>query len=246
MSLFNRKTKHRVKCSIQIQQLSAVPYSNSFLYCKLRLVSNGKYESRTNKREIKNSCVIWNEPFEFDINMKEEPSPASLQKIMVRISVRQDLPGSKDEVKLGYVDFNLSKFYKTNKDIRSFLHGYEKSSVRCDNSILLISGLIEPIIANGKGLEPVAIIQADNISKEMEVPVPVAKSSSKPTHSRTSSGASGYSSSNNSLNRPEPLRSKGHNRISSLDTGTDTFDEGNLDNAAIVESILGTMRSTSR
>ena len=96
-------------CSIQVNNHSApLIYgtfsSNSFLYCKLRLVSNGKYESRTNKREIKNSCVIWNEPFEFDINMKEEPSPASLQKIMVRISVRQDLPGSKDEVKLGYVD----------------------------------------------------------------------------------------------------------------------------------------------
>ena len=39
--------------------------------------------------------------------MKEEPSPASLQKIMVRVSVRQDLPGSKDEVKLGYVDVRL-------------------------------------------------------------------------------------------------------------------------------------------
>jgi len=57
--------------------------------------------------------VIWNEPFEFDINMKEEPSPASLQKIMVRISVRQDLPGSKDEVKLGYVDVSILLINKT-------------------------------------------------------------------------------------------------------------------------------------
>lgn len=245
MSIFTRKVKNKYKCSIQIQQLSEVPYSNSFLYCKLRQISFGKFEARTKKQEIKNNCVVWNEEFNFELNLREDPS-VELPKLQVRISIRQELPGARDEVKLGYVDITMGRFYQSESDWRHVLTGYEKASQRCDNSVLLITALVEPL-PSGKQMKDHSVgASGDAATSDKET----VKPKTKPTHSRTSSGASGYSSSNNSLHRLEASRvtNKQHNRMPSWDMPTDpsTCDDQDLENEEIVEKIMKSLRSTSR
>ena len=141
----------------------------------------------------------------------------------------------KSEIKLGYIDVsvlhvisykckalylkvNLAKFHNPGRDPSEYRHvltGYEKSNQRSDNSILLIRASLES--ESGAIREPLRTQSTDsqNSSKVHEVQEHAEpdglrheifdKTKRINGHSRTSSGASGYSSSNASLNKAENI-----------------------------------------
>lgn len=254
MSLFSRKQKNKFVVKINVVSLSSVPYTNGYFYCKLRQLSNGKFESKTKREQIKNNCIFWNKEFCFETTVAEAK---------LRISVRREGAGvGKSEIKLGYIDVNLSKFYNPGKEASEYRHvltGYEKSNQRSDNSILLIRASLES--ESGAIAEPLRTQSTDSqkSSKVHEVQEHTEpdglrheifdKTKRINGHSRTSSGASGYSSSNASLNKAENILTK-HKReaswserisidgINSMSLMDPISTDPDLDNEAIVNSLF--------
>lgn len=277
MSLFSRKQKNKFSVKIKVVSLSSVPYTNGYFYCKLRQISNGKFESKTKREQIKNNCIVWNKEFSFDATVPEDLN-GRLAEAKLRISVRREAGVGKSEIKLGYIDINLSKFYQPGKppfEYRHVLTGYEKSNQRSDNSILLITVALE--LESGsyfiKTSDQIRThsSESQNSSKVQEVQEcadvgdvykggkeqesnPIDKmtyGSRNNGHSRTSSGASGYSSSNASLNKSEAIltqHKRGHSwgdRVSVEMSLRESNMGAELDNEAIVNSLFAQVQAKS-
>lgn len=138
--MFTRKPKNRFSVCVEITSLSAVPYVNGHCYCKLRLLSCGNFEAKTHLKPIQNEIVHWNENFRFEIKI---PENSNIDDARLRISVRRE--GAKSEVKIGYVDLQLSQFAEVGKSHQGVLRGYEKTKQRQDNSILKVSIFLSQI-----------------------------------------------------------------------------------------------------
>lgn len=235
MSLFSRKPKNRFLVNVDITSLSSVPYINGHCYCKIRVLNGGgTYENRTNSNPIQNNIVRWEENFHFELKIAEI---SRVEEAKLRISVRRETPGSKSEVKIGYVDLQLSNYF-TEKSFQGVLRGYEKTKQRQDNSILKVNidfKQIYPTVAEVKNgeIQPGSDLVNRLVSSESKESQDVKEMNhrdsvsmgtpgyeygrpvTRPGHSRNSSGASGYSSSNNS--GPPSGFSVGHARTTSLD-----------------------------
>lgn len=152
-SMFSRKAKNRFSVQVDITSLSAVPYVNGHCYCKLRLLSCGNFEAKTNLKPIQNEIVQWNQNFQFEIKL---PENSNIDDAKLRISVRRE--GAKSEVKIGYVDLQLSQFAEMGRSHQGVLRGYEKTKQRQDNSILKVSIFLSQInkknhqLKNGRSL----------------------------------------------------------------------------------------------
>jgi len=138
--MFSRKPKNRFSVQVDITSLSAVPYVNGHCYCKLRLLSCGHFEAKTNLKPIQNEIVQWNQNFRFEIKI---PENSNIDDAKLRISVRRE--GAKSEVKIGYVDLQLSQFAEMGRSHQGVLRGYEKTKQRQDNSILKVSIFLSQI-----------------------------------------------------------------------------------------------------
>jgi len=204
MSIFSRKSKCRYDVDVEIESLSAVPYINGHCYCKLRLLSCGHFETRTDSKPILNNQILWRESFSFEIKVSDH---SQLDAAQLRISVRREATGGKSEVKIGYIDLSLAQFTGPKSTHQGVLEEYEKTRRRSDNSILRVTAKVKnkhpgdcspltPTIVETppKSAEPPP---AQIIHKEPREIWPEAPYRPH-THSRNSSGASGYSSSNNS------------------------------------------------
>ena len=112
------------------------------------------------------------------------------------------------------------KFFQPGKpafEYRHVLTGYEKSNQRSDNSILLITVNLEQLSGSLPRSNPnsrTTSCESQNSSKVQNEEIFKGKNEaendkftplSRNGHSRTSSGASGYSSSNVSLNKSEAI-----------------------------------------
>jgi len=138
--MFSRKPKNRFSVQVDITSLSAVPYVNGHCYCKLRLLSCGHFEAKTHLKPIQNEIVQWNQNFRFEIKI---PENSNIDDAKLRISVRRE--GAKSEVKIGYVDLQLSQFAEVGRSHQGVLRGYEKTKQRQDNSILKVSIFLSQI-----------------------------------------------------------------------------------------------------
>jgi len=104
MSLFARKQKTRYDVEVEVTSLSAVPYINGHCYCKVRLLSCGHFEARTDSKPIQNNQILWRDQFSFELKVAEH---ASVDEARLRISVRREATGGKAEVKIGYIDVSV-------------------------------------------------------------------------------------------------------------------------------------------
>jgi len=206
MSIFSRKPKSRYDVEVEVTSLSAVPYINGHCYCKLRLLSCGHFESRTDSKPIQNNQIIWRDQFNFEIKLADH---TQIDEARLRISVRREALGGKSEVKIGYIDLSLAQFTGPKSTHQCVLQEYEKTKHRSDNSILRVMARVknlnhspavksQPTVSQTQNpvTPPTQDITQTIIHKESPIIWP--ESSYRPAHSRNSSGASGYSSSNNS------------------------------------------------
>jgi hypothetical protein len=199
----------------------------------------GNYENRTNSKPIENNIVRWEENFRFELKLAEI---TRVDDAKLRISVRRETSGAKQEIKIGYVDLQLVD-YLSSKSFQGVLRGYEKTKHRQDNSILKVkidfkqiwpnpnddSSMTHPKMSHNaemthhsSGAELVSRLVSSESKESHDVKdmthrdsVSMGTPAVRPGHSRNSSGASGYSSSNNS--GPTSGFTSGHVRTTSLD-----------------------------
>ncbi|XP_069775538.1 early estrogen-induced gene 1 protein-like [Narcine bancroftii] len=140
MAFLSKKKKFKFLVSLTLVKLSAVPFVNGILFCKIRLRQGGTFSELTSREEVEDNCVQWQKEFRFTCKMGANPVTGVLNPSVCRMSVRKEMKGGKSFVKLGFVDLNLAEFAGAGFTARCcLLEGYDTKNTRQDNSILQVS-----------------------------------------------------------------------------------------------------------
>uniref|UniRef100_A0A3B4FIP7 Protein FAM102A-like n=1 Tax=Pundamilia nyererei TaxID=303518 RepID=A0A3B4FIP7_9CICH len=136
MAFFVKKKKFKFQTHLTLEELTAVPFVNGVLFCKLRLL-DGDFVATSSREEVHNHCVRWRKRFTFVSKMSANPHTGVLDPSVCRVSVRKELKGGKAYTKLGFTDLNMAEFAGSGSTVRCcLLEGYDTKNTRQDNSIL--------------------------------------------------------------------------------------------------------------
>nr|XP_014342303.1 PREDICTED: protein FAM102A isoform X1 [Latimeria chalumnae] len=139
MAFLMKKKKFKFLITFTLEELSAVPFVNGVLFCKIRLLDGGDFLSQSSREEVQENCVRWRKKFSFVCKMSANPSTGVLDPCFCRVSVRKELKGGKTFSKLGFADLNLAEFAGSGSTVRCcLLEGYDTKNTRQDNSILKV------------------------------------------------------------------------------------------------------------
>uniref|UniRef100_A0A8C7Z417 Estrogen-induced osteoclastogenesis regulator 1a n=1 Tax=Oryzias sinensis TaxID=183150 RepID=A0A8C7Z417_9TELE len=138
MAFFVKKKKFKFQTQLTLEELTAVPFVNGVLFCKLRLL-DGDFVATSSREEVQENCVCWRKRFTFVSKMSANPHTGVLDPSVCRVSVRKELKGGKAYMKLGFTDLNMAEFAGSGSTIRCcLLEGYDTKNTRQDNSILKV------------------------------------------------------------------------------------------------------------
>ncbi|KAI3372921.1 hypothetical protein L3Q82_023367 [Scortum barcoo] len=101
MAFFVKKKKFKFQTQLTLEELSAVPFVNGVLFCKLRLL-DGDFTATSTREEVQENCVRWRKRFTFVSKMSANPHTGVLDPSVCRVSVRKELKGGKAYTKVGY------------------------------------------------------------------------------------------------------------------------------------------------
>uniref|UniRef100_A0A667YNB0 Estrogen-induced osteoclastosis regulator 1 n=1 Tax=Myripristis murdjan TaxID=586833 RepID=A0A667YNB0_9TELE len=136
MAFFVKKKKFKFQTQLTLEELTAVPFVNGVLFCKLRLL-DGDFVATSSREEVQENCVRWRKRFTFVCKMSANPHTGVLDPSVCRVSVRKELKGGKAFTKLGFTDLNMAEFAGSGSTVRCcLLEGYDTKNTRQDNSIL--------------------------------------------------------------------------------------------------------------
>uniref|UniRef100_UPI0037E8A9F8 early estrogen-induced gene 1 protein-like n=1 Tax=Semicossyphus pulcher TaxID=241346 RepID=UPI0037E8A9F8 len=140
MSFLVKKKKFKFQVYFTLEELTAVPFVNGVLFCKIRLMDGGDFATLSSREEVQQNCVRWRKKFSFVCKMSANPISGVLDPCICRVSVRKELKGGKTFSKLGFADLNMAEFAGSGSAVRCcILEGYDTKNTRQDNSILKVT-----------------------------------------------------------------------------------------------------------
>ncbi|CAN9504683.1 unnamed protein product [Ophioblennius macclurei] len=140
MAFLMKKKKFKFQVHFTLEELTAVPFVNGVLFCKIRLIDGGDFAISSSREEVQQNCVRWNKKYSFVCKMSANPATGVLDPCICRVSVRKELKGGKAFSKLGFADLNISEFAGSGFTVRCcILEGYDTKNTRQDNSILKVT-----------------------------------------------------------------------------------------------------------
>ncbi|XP_051951780.1 protein FAM102A [Xyrauchen texanus] len=140
MAFLMKKKKFKFQTHFTLEELTAVPFVNGMLFCKIRLLDGGDFSISSSRQEVQENCVRWRKKFSFVCKMSASPNMGVLDPCICRVSVRKELKGGKTFSKLGFADLNLAEFAGSGSTVRCcILEGYDTKNTRQDNSILKVT-----------------------------------------------------------------------------------------------------------
>ncbi|XP_049908370.1 protein FAM102A isoform X1 [Epinephelus moara] len=140
MSFLIKKKKFKFQVHFTLEELTAVPFVNGVLFCKIRLIDGGDFAILSSREEVQQNCVRWRKKFSFVCKMSANPITGVLDPCICRVSVRKELKGGKAFSKLGFADLNIAEFAGSGSTVRCcILEGYDTKNTRQDNSILKVT-----------------------------------------------------------------------------------------------------------
>ncbi|XP_071760366.1 early estrogen-induced gene 1 protein-like isoform X1 [Centroberyx gerrardi] len=139
MAFLMKKKKFKFQTHFTLEELTAVPFVNGVLFCKVRLMDGGDFAIVSSREEVQQNCVRWRKKFSFVCKMSASPITGVLDSCICRVSVRKELKGGKAFSKLGFADLNIAEFAGSGSTVRCcILEGYDTKNTRQDNSILKV------------------------------------------------------------------------------------------------------------
>ncbi|XP_030642773.1 early estrogen-induced gene 1 protein [Chanos chanos] len=140
MTFLMKKKKFRFQVNFTLEELTAVPFVNGMLFCKIRLLDGGDFSISSSREEVQENCVRWRKRFSFVCKMSASSATGVLDPCICRVSVRKELKGGKAFSKVGFADLNLAEFAGSGSTVRCcILEGYDTKNTRQDNSILKVT-----------------------------------------------------------------------------------------------------------
>uniref|UniRef100_A0A671RIM7 Protein FAM102A-like n=1 Tax=Sinocyclocheilus anshuiensis TaxID=1608454 RepID=A0A671RIM7_9TELE len=139
MAFLVKKKKFKFQTHVTLEELTAVPFVNGVLFCKIRLLDGGDFTASSSREEVHQNAVRWRKRFSFVCKMSANPNTGVLDPCVCRVSVRKELKGGKTYSKLGFADLNMAEFAGSGSTARCcLLEGYDTKNTRQDNSILKV------------------------------------------------------------------------------------------------------------
>uniref|UniRef100_A0A8C1SNB0 Family with sequence similarity 102 member Aa n=1 Tax=Cyprinus carpio TaxID=7962 RepID=A0A8C1SNB0_CYPCA len=139
MAFLVKKKKFKFQTLVTLEELTAVPFVNGVLFCKIRLL-DGDFTASSSREEVHQNAVRWRKRFSFVCKMSANPDTGVLDPCVCRVSVRKELKGGKTYSKLGFADLNMAEFAGSGSTARCcLLEGYDTKNTRQDNSILKVT-----------------------------------------------------------------------------------------------------------
>ncbi|XP_048376091.1 early estrogen-induced gene 1 protein-like [Stegostoma tigrinum] len=230
MAFLMKKKKFKFLVTLTVVNLSAVPFINGILYCKIRLLHGGSFSELSTREEVQENCVQWRKKSRFMCKMSASSATGVLDPSICRVSVRKELKGGKSFVKLGFVELNLAEFAGSGSTVRCYiLEGYDTKNTRQDNSILKVSISLQLLSGDPCFKTPPSTAQPIEVLGQQDSLAPDCKgddgkgspisegSSSKLSRCRSFLAAVGMveDSENTSHAAPEEVIQKRHSRNSS-------------------------------
>ncbi|XP_076859545.1 early estrogen-induced gene 1 protein [Brachyhypopomus gauderio] len=140
MAFLVKKKKFKFQTQFTLEELTAVPFVNGVLFCKIRLLDGGDFATSSSREEVRENSVRWKKRFSFVCKMSANPNTGILDPCVCRVSVRKELKGGKAYSKLGFADLNMAEFAGSGSTVRCcLLEGYNTKNTRQDNSILKVT-----------------------------------------------------------------------------------------------------------
>ncbi|XP_069039556.1 early estrogen-induced gene 1 protein isoform X2 [Lepisosteus oculatus] len=140
MAFLMKKKKFKFQTNFTLEELTAVPFVNGMLFCKIRLLDGGDFATSSSREEVQENCVRWKKKFSFVCKMSANSTTGVLDPCICRVSVRKELKGGKTFSKLGFADLNMAEFAGSGSTVRCcLLEGYDTKNTRQDNSILKVT-----------------------------------------------------------------------------------------------------------
>ncbi|XP_034566278.1 protein FAM102A [Notolabrus celidotus] len=140
MSFLMKKKKFKFQVNFTLEELTAVPFVNGVLFCKIRLMEGGDFTTLSSREEVQQNCVRWRKKYSFVCKMSANTTSGVLDPCTCRVSVRKELKGGKTFSKLGFADLNMAEFAGSGSTVRCcILEGYDTKNTRQDNSILKVT-----------------------------------------------------------------------------------------------------------
>ncbi|KAJ0012783.1 hypothetical protein NQD34_017117 [Periophthalmus magnuspinnatus] len=140
MSFLMKKKKFKFQVHFTLEELTAVPFVNGVLFCKIRLIDGGDFAILSSREEVQQNCVRWSKKFSFICKMSANAITGVLDPCVCRVSVRKELKGGKAFSKIGFADLNIAEFAGSGSTVRCcILEGYDTKNTRQDNSILKVT-----------------------------------------------------------------------------------------------------------
>ncbi|XP_043103739.1 protein FAM102A isoform X2 [Puntigrus tetrazona] len=140
MAFLVKKKKFKFQTHVTLEELTAVPFVNGVLFCKIRLLDGGDFTASSSREEVHQNAVRWRKRFSFVCKMSANPNTGVLDPCACRVSVRKELKGGKAYSKLGFADLNMAEFAGSGSTARCcLLEGYDTKNTRQDNSILKVT-----------------------------------------------------------------------------------------------------------
>ncbi|KAK6470880.1 protein FAM102A-like isoform X1 [Huso huso] len=140
MAFLMKKKKFKFQTTFTLEELTAVPFVNGVLFCKVRLLDGGDFTTLSSREEVLENSVRWKKRFSFICKMSANPTTGVLDPCICRVSVRKELKGGKTYSKLGFADLNMAEFAGSGSTARCcLLEGYDTKNTRQDNSILKVT-----------------------------------------------------------------------------------------------------------
>ncbi|KAM3874566.1 early estrogen-induced gene 1 protein [Diretmus argenteus] len=140
MAFLVKKKKFKFQIHFTLEELTAVPFVNGVLFCKVRLMEGGDFAILSSREEVQQNCVRWRKKFSFVCKMSASPITGVLDPCICRVSVRKELKGGKAFSKIGFADLNMAEFAGSGSTVRCcILEGYDTKNTRQDNSILKVT-----------------------------------------------------------------------------------------------------------
>ncbi|XP_063792736.1 early estrogen-induced gene 1 protein isoform X2 [Pseudophryne corroboree] len=226
MAFLTKKKKFKFQTIFTLEELTAVPFVNGVLFCKVRLLDGGDFVSLSSREEVQENCVRWKKKLTFVCKMSANPTTGVLDPCICRVSVRKELKGGKTYSKLGFADLNLAEFAGSGSIVRCcLLEGYDTRHTRQDNSILkvtigmsLLSG--DPCFKRPPSTAKTVSTPGQDSSLHMtckgEGTVRSASGTMRQNRSRQALLSSGvFEENDQNLSSPEETSHSGHSRNSS-------------------------------
>eukprot|EP00117_Sycon_ciliatum_P030727 scpid37235/ scgid24166/ Protein FAM102A; Early estrogen-induced gene 1 protein len=137
-----KKKKFRFGVELKISSVYNYATGSGTLFAKVRLEerANGDFEANTERVNVRNHRVTWDQTFPFTCKMYAKPQVGILEECVLRVSIRKEGKTGKTE-KLGYASLNLAELAGVGpKERRCLLQSYDVNNLKGqDNSILVIS-----------------------------------------------------------------------------------------------------------